>query len=69
MIQVLEARTPKGVQKRRATKDSLPSGAARFLPNSEEYMDILVEWASRPQKMAKKTLATKAAKEKKKTKK
>ena len=68
IIQVLEAQTPNSVQKRkREQRDNLPHAAVRFLPNSDEYKEILEEWAGRVNKKPKKESAT--SKEKKPTKK
>ena len=57
IIQVLASHTPRNVQKRKRTKkESLPEGAARYLPNSPEYLAILAERDSRrAEKKAKKT--------------
>ena len=57
IIQVLASHTPRNVQKRKRTKkESLPEGAARYLPNSPEYLDLLAERASRKvEKKVKKT--------------
>ena len=57
IIQVLASDTPRNVQKRKRTKkESLPEGAARYLPNSSEYLDLLAKRASRRvEKIVKKT--------------
>ena len=42
MMQVLDARTPRDVEKKkRVYKDNLPSGSARFIINSPEYRNVL----------------------------
>ena len=57
IIKVLTPHTPKNVQKRKKTKkESLPKGAAGYLPNSPEYLDLLAERTSRKvEKNVKKT--------------
>ena len=64
MLQVLEARTPRGVEKKkRVYKDNLPSGSARFLINSPEYREVLEERAARTsQKSTRKVLKKKSKK-------
>ena len=48
ILQVLASHTSCNVLKRkRSTRDALPDGALRYLPNSPEYLKILAERASK----------------------
>ena len=60
--QVLAARTPKDIPKRKRTANSnLPVGAARYVPNSPEYMVVMEERADKAEQRAARAAAKQAA--------